>query len=181
MASRTLITERGMQARPTSADQWTHEPFERGAGVFASRITPAGERFFYFRYAGSSGQRRYLKLGTWHFAQSTCEPMQVEGNVLPLVGQVLRERPFLWSGEPRELATDRDVGRLPTIWLDVKVFGLQSHELHVTGQEYVSDRVDDGGLSRVVFTYERRYSFVKFHIEDRLGGTELTKVLDPEF
>ena len=40
-----------------------HEPFERGAGVFAARITPAGERLFYFRYAGEKGARRYLKLG----------------------------------------------------------------------------------------------------------------------
>ena len=38
------ITTLAMQASPTEADQWLHQPFNRGAGVFAGRITPKGER-----------------------------------------------------------------------------------------------------------------------------------------
>lgn len=60
------ITDKSMQAKPTEVDQWLHERFERGAGVFAARITTAGERIFYFRYTDSAGRRPYLKLGVYH-------------------------------------------------------------------------------------------------------------------
>jgi integrase len=60
------ITALAMQASPTQADQWLHQPFSRGAGVFVGRITPKGERLFYFRYTGSSGRRHYLPIGDFH-------------------------------------------------------------------------------------------------------------------
>lgn len=60
------ITTLEMQATPTEADQWLHQPFNRGAGVFAGRITPKGERLFYFRYTASSGRRHYLPIGAFH-------------------------------------------------------------------------------------------------------------------
>ena len=61
----TNITDKSMQAKPTDRDQWLHEKFERGAGVFAARITAAGERLFYFRYTDSAGKRPYLRLGPY--------------------------------------------------------------------------------------------------------------------
>jgi integrase len=60
------ITTLAMQASPTEADQWLHQPFNRGAGVFAGRITPKGERLFYFRYTASTGRRHYLPIGAFH-------------------------------------------------------------------------------------------------------------------
>ena len=62
----TKITDRTMQTKPLERHQWFHEPFARGSGVFAARITPAGERHFYFRYTDSDGNRPYLKLGNYN-------------------------------------------------------------------------------------------------------------------
>jgi hypothetical protein len=45
----TTITDKAMQATPTEADQWLTQPFKRGTGVFLGRITPTGERLFYFK------------------------------------------------------------------------------------------------------------------------------------
>lgn len=54
------ITDKAMQATPTEADQWLVESFGRGHGALVGRITPAGSRSFYFRYAGTKGQVRML-------------------------------------------------------------------------------------------------------------------------
>jgi hypothetical protein len=61
-----LITDKGMQAKPTEKDQWLHMPFKRGAGVFVGRITPNGERLLYFRYTNSLGKRQSLSIGPYH-------------------------------------------------------------------------------------------------------------------
>lgn len=61
----TRITDKAMQAKATGRDQWLHEPFSRGGGVFAARITASGERLFYFRYSDPNGKRPYLKLGAY--------------------------------------------------------------------------------------------------------------------
>lgn len=60
------ITDRSMQASPSSTDRWLTQPFKRGAGTFVGRITPAGERLFYFRYTDSQGRRPFLPLGSYH-------------------------------------------------------------------------------------------------------------------
>ena len=59
------ITDKGMQAKALDADQWLTQPFQRGAGVFMGRITPRGERLFYFRYTDSTGKRPFLAIGTY--------------------------------------------------------------------------------------------------------------------
>ena len=55
-----------MQATPTDTDQWLTQPFKRGTGVFLGRITPTGERLFYFRYTDSKGSRPFLPIGKYH-------------------------------------------------------------------------------------------------------------------
>ena len=60
------ITDKAIQAKPTSTDQWLTQPFKRGAGVFLARITPAAERLFYFRYTDSNGRRPFLPIGHYH-------------------------------------------------------------------------------------------------------------------
>lgn len=42
------------------------QPFQRGAGVFVGRITPSGERLFYFRYTDPLGRRPFLPIGPFH-------------------------------------------------------------------------------------------------------------------
>lgn len=60
------FTDREMQAKPASKDQWLTWPFMRGAGVFMGRITPSGERLFYFRYTDSAGKRPFFTIGPYH-------------------------------------------------------------------------------------------------------------------
>ena len=59
------FTDREMQKVPQNKDQWFNWPFKRGAGVFVGRITPSGERLFYFRYTNSSGRRPFLPIGAY--------------------------------------------------------------------------------------------------------------------
>ncbi|MBH9577859.1 tyrosine-type recombinase/integrase [Inhella proteolytica] len=60
------ITDLAMKAKATDKEQWLTQPFKRGAGVFLGRITPAGERLFYFRYTDSKGRRPFLPIGSFH-------------------------------------------------------------------------------------------------------------------
>ena len=64
--TKVTLTDKGMQAKPGSVDQWLTRPFKRGAGVFVGRITPTGERLFYFRYTGTKGDRPFLPIGPYH-------------------------------------------------------------------------------------------------------------------
>lgn len=57
------ITDLQMRRKPTDEDQWFRQPFGRGGGVFEARITPAGERRFYFRAVDSKGSRYRLLIG----------------------------------------------------------------------------------------------------------------------
>lgn len=95
--NRTVITDRQMQARQTGVDTWMHEAFERGAGVFAARITPAGERLFYFRYTDSTGKRPYLKLGAYKHAGST------GGLTVAAARELARQRSALYRSGVRDL------------------------------------------------------------------------------
>lgn len=61
----SVITDKQMQASATSADIWITEDGPRGAGRFLGRITPRGERAFYFRYTASDGSRDTLPIGIY--------------------------------------------------------------------------------------------------------------------
>lgn len=54
-----------MQGKTTVKDTWLTEAFARGYGVFCGRITPSGERLFYFRYTDSKGGRPYIPIGSY--------------------------------------------------------------------------------------------------------------------
>ena len=59
-----MINDKSMQATPTDSDQWLTEPFGKGNGALLGRISPAGARVFYYRYAGTTGQVR-LPIGPY--------------------------------------------------------------------------------------------------------------------
>lgn len=59
------ITDRQMSAKPTDKDIWINEDAAKGHGRFIGRITPSGERLFYFRYTDSLGKRHRLPLGAY--------------------------------------------------------------------------------------------------------------------
>lgn len=59
------ITDKGMQATPIKVDLWLTESFGKGNGALLGRITPAGARAFYYRYAGTTSQVR-LPIGPFN-------------------------------------------------------------------------------------------------------------------
>lgn len=59
------ITDKSMQSKPQMKDIWLTEAGVRGTGQLNGRITPAGNRSFYFRYTGSDGKRLRLSIGPY--------------------------------------------------------------------------------------------------------------------
>lgn len=59
------ITDRQMTAKPGTSDKWLSEVAIWGHGSLVARITPSGERLFYFRYTNSSSERITLPIGTY--------------------------------------------------------------------------------------------------------------------
>jgi integrase len=59
------ITDRQMTAKPGNSDKWLSEVAIWGHGSLVARITPSGERLFYFRYSNSSSERVTYPIGTY--------------------------------------------------------------------------------------------------------------------
>lgn len=59
------ITDKAMQAKPQAKDVWLTEEGVRGTGQLNGRITPAGNRSFYFRHTASDGKRVRLLIGPY--------------------------------------------------------------------------------------------------------------------
>ncbi|MEI2337029.1 Arm DNA-binding domain-containing protein, partial [Pseudomonas aeruginosa] len=59
------ITDRQMTAKPGTSDKWLREVAIWGHGSLVARITPSGERLFYFRYTNSSSERVTFPIGTY--------------------------------------------------------------------------------------------------------------------
>ena len=59
------ITDRQINAKPGEKDRWLNETVVRGHGVLVARITPTGQRSFYFRYTNSQGKRDRLPIGNY--------------------------------------------------------------------------------------------------------------------
>ncbi len=54
-----------MESTKTAVDQWFVESGRRGEGAFLGRITPAGGRLFYFRYADPQRRQVRLPIGSY--------------------------------------------------------------------------------------------------------------------
>lgn len=59
------ITDQQMNAKPGTKERWISESLIWGHGSLAARITPSGERLFYFRYVNTQGERITLPLATY--------------------------------------------------------------------------------------------------------------------
>ena len=57
------ITSKHMDSNPTDIDQWFVESGQRGEGTFLGRITPSGNKLFYFRYTGPDRAQVLLSAG----------------------------------------------------------------------------------------------------------------------
>lgn len=71
------ITERQLNAKPGDKDIWLNESAPKGHGRFIARITPGGDRLFYFRYTDSSGKRVRLPIGAYDRDGTTGLPLKV--------------------------------------------------------------------------------------------------------
>jgi integrase len=60
-----LITDRDLTKKPGDKDQWFADDAPKGHGRFCARITPSGERLFYFRYTNERGKREYILVGAY--------------------------------------------------------------------------------------------------------------------
>lgn len=59
------ITDRQINAKPGKGSRWLSESVMRGHGALTVRITPKGERIFYFRYVDSQGKRVTMPIGSY--------------------------------------------------------------------------------------------------------------------
>lgn len=59
------ITERQLNAKSSDKDIWLNESAPKGHGRFIARITPGGDRLFYFRYSDPNGKRVRLPIGVY--------------------------------------------------------------------------------------------------------------------
>ena len=59
------LTTAEMDSAPQAKEQWFTESLGRGFGAFLGRVTPSGERRFYFRYAGADGRQHRHLIGAY--------------------------------------------------------------------------------------------------------------------
>jgi len=59
------LTDKAMKAKPGHTHKWMSEVAIWGHGALLARITPAGERLFYFQYTNDAGKRYALPIGTY--------------------------------------------------------------------------------------------------------------------
>lgn len=105
----------GMQATPTDGDQWLTESFGKGNGALLGRISAAGLRAFYYRYAGSTAQVR-LPIGPFN--------SKGDGAASFTVSQA-RVRALQWS----VLRRDKGINDLREYLLQIEADRLQAMDI----------------------------------------------------
>lgn len=63
--ARSSITTKELGVKPSDSDVWFYEVIIWGHGSLAARVTPSGERLFYFIYMNSQKKREVLPLGSY--------------------------------------------------------------------------------------------------------------------
>lgn len=126
------ITDRGMQATPTRGDQWLTESFGRGNGALLGRVTPAGSRAFYYRYAGTGGQVR-LPIGPFDRKGDGVASFTVaQARVKALQWSVLRRDNGI--ADLREHFIQSDVDRVQALEIERRRMGDEQREREAAAQ-----------------------------------------------
>jgi integrase len=60
-----IITDKQMQSKATAKDRWLTEAAPKGMGRLVGRITPTGERLFYYRYTTEDRKRVRMPIGAY--------------------------------------------------------------------------------------------------------------------
>jgi len=124
------ITDRQMTAKPGNNDKWLSEVAIWGHGSLVARITPSGERLFYFRYSNSSSERVTYPIGTYSRNGS-------EGTMsLAEAGQRAKELAGLHKTgirDIREHLTAEEVSRIAA--RDAEVVRLSSEKIAIEAEQ----------------------------------------------
>lgn len=59
------ITDKAIKAKPGNTHKWLSEVAIWGHGTLLARITPSGDRLFYFQYTTEAGKRYAMPIGTY--------------------------------------------------------------------------------------------------------------------
>ncbi|MDH4562293.1 site-specific integrase [Pseudomonas sp. BN411] len=59
------ITDKALKSKPGETHKWLSEVAIWGHGTLLARITPAGDRLFYFQYTTEAGKRYAMPIGTY--------------------------------------------------------------------------------------------------------------------
>lgn len=91
-----LITDKQMASKPKAKDTWFYESFGRGLGTFCGRITPTGERLFYFRYTMGERKQVRMTLGAYN-------PKGGNGLTVLVARELAREHSRTYAGGAKDL------------------------------------------------------------------------------
>ncbi|MNQ98208.1 hypothetical protein D3C85_1138900 [compost metagenome] len=94
------------------------------------------------------------------------------------VGHVFSESAELCWAQTFQRAFEGDGLRLSAIVCDMEVLDLQSKVFSIPGLQNVTDGIDDGGFTRIVFTYEGSHAFVELDVQRMIAMAELAEILD---
>jgi integrase len=150
-----IITDKEMGSKPNGTDQWFTDPAPRGAGRFMGRITPAGDRSFYFRYTTSDGKRDTLPIGSY-------DPKGREGY---LTLAAARDKAAGWSRQYRDGAIN-----LRQHFAEVEAGRLQAIEDQRLRAER-DKRKEEMALEQVELDRQRRLTIKQ--VFERWAATEL--------
>ena len=101
-----IITDRQIKKSPTGKDQWLTDDAPKGHGRLTVRITPSGDRLFYFRYTDPDGKRVTMPIGKY------CEHGR-DGSTLAAARVKAGELSKLYQGGVKDLKGHVDAeGRL---------------------------------------------------------------------
>ena len=101
-----VLTDKQMGCKSAKRDLWLTEDAPRGAGRFVARITPSGERLFYFRYTAPNGTREWLSIGPY-------DPTGKAGFTLATAREKAKELSSIYQAGAKDLK-----GHLEQIRLD---------------------------------------------------------------
>ena len=154
------ITDKGMNANPTDADQWLIESLGRGAGAFIGRITPTGTRSFYFRYTDPDRNQVRLLIDRYDKSGNS-------GATVAKARKLAGEWSELYKGAGESTPGIRDLrGHFKLIEADKLAAQQEASDLAARRQNEANEAADRAALNK-----QRRLTIRQ--VFDRWAATEL--------
>lgn len=159
------ITEQSLKAKPRDKDIWINESAPKGHGRFVARITPSGDRLFYFRYTDSTGKRIRLPIGAYDRDGTT-------GLTLKAARQKAREFADLYISGITDLREHLDVEQATAI-------AVRDAELTRMAQQKIEADAEAARLAarRTVSKLVEQWANVEL-IQHKDGGKEARRMIN---